>query len=100
MQTNYLRHFIAVAEKGTISAAAASCFITPQGLSRSISALESELGCPLFEKSYKGMALTEFGRVLLPEAYAIVAAEKRMIELSNLVRDAGENALRRRLCCS
>lgn len=62
MQTNYLRHFIAVAEKGTISAAAASCFITPQGLSRSISALESELGCPIFEKSYKGMALTEFGR--------------------------------------
>lgn len=100
MQTNCLRHFIAVAEKGTISAAAASCFITPQGLSRSISALESELGCPLFEKSYKGMALTEFGRVLLPEARAIVAAENRMIELTNLVRDAGKTALRRRLRCS
>lgn len=90
MQTNHLRHFITVAEKGSISAAASTCFITPQGLSRSISALEGELGCPLFRKSHKGMALTEFGKALLPEARAIVAAEKRMIELTNLVRDAGE----------
>lgn len=92
MQTNHLRHFIVVAERGTISAAASACFITPQGLSRSISALETELGCPLFKKSHKGMALTEFGRALLPEARAVVAAEKRMVELTNLVRATGEGA--------
>ncbi len=29
MQTNCLRHFVEVAEKGSISAAAASAFMTP-----------------------------------------------------------------------
>ncbi len=51
MQTTYLKHFVDVAEKGSIGAAAAADFISPQGMSRSISVLESELGCTLFSRS-------------------------------------------------
>ena len=40
MQTTYLKHFVDVAEKGSIGAAAAADFISPQGMSRSISVLE------------------------------------------------------------
>ena len=55
MQTTYLKHFVDVAEKGSIGAAAAADFISPQGMSRSISVLESELGCTLFSKKPNGM---------------------------------------------
>ena len=34
MQTTYLKHFVDVAEKGSIGAAAAADFISPQGMSR------------------------------------------------------------------
>ena len=48
MQTNYLKYFVDVAKLGSIAAASNEDFITPQGMSRSLSALESSLGCQLF----------------------------------------------------
>ena len=47
MQTTYLKHFVDVAEKGSIGAAAAADFISPQGMSRAMNELEKELGCQL-----------------------------------------------------
>lgn len=78
MQTTYLKHFVDVAEKGSIGAAAAADFISPQGMSRSISVLESELGCTLFSKKPNGMALTRFGEALLDDAKEILALEQEM----------------------
>lgn len=78
MQTTYLKHFVDVAEKGSIGAAAAADFISPQGMSRSISVLESELGCTLFSKKPNGMALTRFGEALLDDAKEILSLEREM----------------------
>ncbi|MCI8341235.1 MAG: LysR family transcriptional regulator [Eggerthellaceae bacterium] len=90
MQTNCLRHFVEVAEKGSISAAAASAFMTPQGLSRSLSSLETELGCSLFSKHQGRMLLTVFGEALLPEAKAILRHEQAMVDLVPSIRSAEE----------
>ncbi len=54
--------------------------ISQSGLSRSISALESSLGLSLFERSVKGVTLTEFGRRFLPRAELMINERRRSIE--------------------
>lgn len=78
MQTAYLRHFVDIAEKGSINAAATASFISPQGMSRSLSVLESEFGCQLLKRTPTGMVLTEFGEALLPQAREILRLEQEM----------------------
>lgn len=48
MNQKQLQYFLAVYEKKSISQAAESLFISPQGLSKTISALENDLGVDLF----------------------------------------------------
>ena len=68
MQTDYVRYFIDVATLGSMSAAAKKNFMSPQGISRSIAALESELGCELFLRDSNKVTLTTFGERLLEDA--------------------------------
>ena len=78
MQTDYLRYFIDVATLGSMSAAAKKNFMSPQGISRSISALESELGCELFQRDSNKVTLTRFGERMLEDARELVAHENRI----------------------
>ena len=52
-----LKIFLSAAERGSINAAAESCFITPPAAMKRINALEAELGVKLFERSGRGVAL-------------------------------------------
>jgi DNA-binding transcriptional LysR family regulator len=65
MELRALRNFIAVAETGSLSAAAQRVHISQPSLSRQLSALERELGRELFERSAQGMALNAAGRYFL-----------------------------------
>ena len=78
MQTDYLRYFIDVATLGSMSAAAKKNYMSPQGISRSISALESELGCELFQRDSNKVTLTAYGERLLHDAHELLEREKRM----------------------
>ncbi len=78
MQTSYLKYFVDVAREGSVSAAAAANFMSPQGMSRSISVLENELGCPLFVKTPNGMVPSRFGEALLDDANRILGLERQM----------------------
>lgn len=68
-----LRHFLAVAVEGSISAAAGKLAISQPALTKNIQKLEASLGVALFERRPRGMALTSFGRTLLPHARRIEA---------------------------
>ena len=68
-----LRHFLAVAAEGSISAAASKLAITQPALTKNIQKLEGSLGVALFERRPRGMALTSYGRTLLPHARRIEA---------------------------
>ncbi|MEU4872122.1 LysR family transcriptional regulator [Streptomyces sp. NPDC021608] len=68
MESRPLRYFVAVAEELNFARAAHRLGISPPPLSRSIRALESELGAVLFERTTHSVALTPAGEVLLAEA--------------------------------
>src|SRR5471030_3005543 len=58
MTLRQIRHFIAVAETGSISAAAQTAFISQSTLTLAIQQLEQEIGVSLFNRHAKGMTLT------------------------------------------
>lgn len=62
---DYLPAFRAVAEAGTLPAAAAVLAISPPALSRSIRLLEDALGYALFERRARRLHLTASGQALL-----------------------------------
>lgn len=72
MTLQQLRHLIAMAESGSFSKAAAEVFLTQPALSRSIRALEDELGQPLLDRIGRRVELTPFGREALDRARQIV----------------------------
>jgi DNA-binding transcriptional LysR family regulator len=69
-----LRHLLSLAETGSFSQSAAALFLTQPALSRSIRALESELGQPLFDRIGRHSELTPFGRGAVARARDLVAA--------------------------
>jgi DNA-binding transcriptional LysR family regulator len=71
-----LRHLMAVAEHGNFGRAAAASYITQPALSRSIQALEAEVGAPLFDRRPSGVELTDMGRLLLRHATALDAGAR------------------------
>jgi LysR family glycine cleavage system transcriptional activator len=63
---NALRAFEAAARHASFSKAAAELSVTPGAISRHITELEGYLGMKLFQRSAKGVALSDFGAKLAP----------------------------------
>ena len=68
LEIDHLRSFLAVAETGAVTAAAARVGRTPAAISMQLKKLEETLGATLFERSTKGMALNREGERLLSHA--------------------------------
>lgn len=89
-----LRFFLAVARHGTLSAAARVLAVTQPTVGRRLAGCEQKLGAQLFERTPTGLALTEVGRAMLPQAeqmethalYAENLATGRSAGLSGSVR--------------
>lgn len=69
-----LRHLVSLSQTGSFSRSAAALFITQPALSRSIRALEAELGQPLFDRIGRRSELTPFGRDAVERASEILLA--------------------------
>jgi LysR family hca operon transcriptional activator len=69
MELRHLRYFVAVAEEGSLTLAAATRLHTAQpSLSRQIRDLEAEVGVQLLARGSRGIELTASGRVFLDHA--------------------------------
>jgi DNA-binding transcriptional LysR family regulator len=80
MDLQLLRSFLAVADSGAVTAAAARLHITQPALSRRLQQLEEQLGAPLLDRGRKGAQLTELGRLVQREGRLIVARYELMQE--------------------
>lgn len=89
-----LRHLIALAETGSFSKAAQAQFLTQPALSRSIRALEEELGMPLFDRVGRRIELTAFGRATLERARLLVSDAEELQGSGRRSREGGRGVLR------
>jgi len=63
-----MKTFHAAAESGSLTAAANRLRISQSAVSRQISALEHQIGAPLFHRHARGLTMTEQGRILFKSA--------------------------------
>jgi DNA-binding transcriptional LysR family regulator len=85
-----LRIFIGVAELEHMTRAAAALNVTQSAASAAIAALEARYGVALFHRVGRGITLTDAGRLLLPEARAVLdraaSAEQALADYAGLQR--------------
>jgi len=89
VELRVIEYFLAVAEHGTVTAAAQACFVTQPSLSRQIAGLEKTFGFPLFDRSAEGMRLNRAGQRFHPIARDIRSRVELGLEVMNSL-GAGE----------
>ena len=87
-----IRYFVAVAEERNFTRAAERLHMAQPPLTRQIQALEDDLGAPLFQRSPRGVELTEAGQALMEEAPNLLALARQARERVQL---AGQGRLGR-----
>lgn len=81
MDLAQLEVFRAIAEEGSITAAATRLHRVPSNVSTRLRQLEDELGCPLFRREKLRLHITDSGRTLLDYA-------RRLLELADEARQS------------
>lgn len=90
MELEQLRVFAAVADEGSFTGAARRLYISHSTVSRTVTALEEELGVRLVERDNRFIALTNAGAVLREEAERLLEAASAAASRVKAV--GGENA--------
>ncbi len=88
MELRVLKYFLAAAREGGITKAANVLHVTQPTLSRQLIDLEGELGCRLFERGGRSLALTDDGILLKKRAEEILD----MVERAEAELSAGKGA--------
>lgn len=94
MDHSALRAFVTVAREGNLTRAAERLFLTQPALSLQIKKLQGQLNLVLFERTPRGMRLTETGRQLLPSAERALQATAEFGAAAAGLKDAVSGRLR------
>jgi DNA-binding transcriptional LysR family regulator len=94
MDLRHARTFVAVAEFGTVSAAALRLRIAQPALSRQIATLEDELGLKLFDRTRGRLLLTAEGEALLGDCRTLLKQASSLGERAQLLKHGETGTLR------
>lgn len=90
MYNPQLETFIRAADAGSFNKAAEESYITPTAVIKQINLLESSLGVKLFERSHRGLTLTNAGRSLYQDAkYIIQYCRDSVTRAKNAMQEDG-----------
>ena len=76
MDLRQIEYIVKIADEGSITKAAAQCYISQSGLNQQLLKLEKELGVPLFHRSKYELRPTQAGQIYLTYGRRILE-EKR-----------------------
>jgi DNA-binding transcriptional LysR family regulator len=82
MELRHLRYFRAIADYGSVTAAAKHLHVSQSAISEQILDLEAELGGRLLDRSARKIRLTAQGHVFLDEARKTLDAAERAVDLT------------------
>ncbi|NLP62078.1 LysR substrate-binding domain-containing protein [Paraburkholderia sacchari] len=77
MELRQLRYFVGVAEAGSLLKASGRLGVAQPALGQQIAMLEHEVSARLFDRSSRGMSLTDSGRLFLEHARVVLADAER-----------------------
>ncbi len=89
MKLDHFEEVVAIAERGSMRAAARHLQIAQPALTRSLALLERELGAPLFERRARGVVATPLGEAFIARARSILTEIRRTREEVEQIRGAG-----------
>lgn len=91
MYNPQLETFLRVADAGSFNKAAAESFITPTAVIKQINLLEETLGVSLFQRTHRGLILTEAGKSMYQDAkYIIQYCRDSVARAKNAVKTENE----------
>ena len=79
VELRQLNYFVTIAEELNISKAAKKLNISQPPLTRQLKSLENKIGTILFERSTKGIILTDAGKIFLTDAYEILKLSRESV---------------------
>lgn len=94
MELYQLRTFVTVAEIGNLTQASERLFISQPAVSAHIKALESELDIILFERTARGMRLTDKGMVLREHAQQVLDSSRSLKNKAKSLQEELSSVLR------
>lgn len=83
MTIQQLQYLIEVSRTGSITKAAKNLYVAQSSVSNAISALEGELGFPIFSRTWRGVEPTKEGQKILTHAVHIMEHHRQMMEKDN-----------------
>lgn len=98
MEFKHIEYFIETCNYKSISQAAESLYISQQALSRCIANMESELGCTLFNRTVKGITLSDDGVYFKKQFQPIVENYHKTLE--NTFAHFGNRKTKLTFCCA
>ena len=90
MNLRTLKYFVAIADAGSLTGAAAAIAIAQPSLTRQMRDLEAELGVQLLQRHSRGVVLTPAGATLYGSAHRILAEAARVREKLARSQEAGK----------
>lgn len=90
MEVDDIRAFVAVADTGSVSAAARELFLTQPAVTRRLQRLESSIGARLLDRSRRPFALTRAGEAAIARCRSLLISLQELRTLAGDGRPAGE----------